>query len=165
MNEERIGREPVANRAAGATAFSGTHGGNDGRSTGSRIGAGPGLCDDGRMARTVLIVDDHPSFRATARALLETEGFDVVGEAADGAEGLAKASVLDPDLVLLDVQLPDIDGFEVANRLRANDERPMIVLVSSRDAGDYGDLIPACGASGFVPKGELSGAAVRALLE
>ena len=116
------------------------------------------------MARTVLIVDDHPSFRATARALLETEGFHVVGEATDGTEALAKARELDPDLVLLDVQLPDLDGFEVANRLRANDDRPVVVLVSSRDAGDYGDLIPACGASGFVAKGELSGAAVRALL-
>lgn len=116
------------------------------------------------VARTVLIVDDHPSFRATARALLETEGFHVVGEAKDGAEALAQASELDPDLVLLDVQLPDLDGFEVANRLRGNG-RPAVVLVSSRDAGDYGDLIPACGARGFVPKGELSGAAVRALLE
>lgn len=80
------------------------------------------------------------------------------------AEALAQASELDPDLVLLDVQLPDLDGFEVANRLRGNG-RPAVVLVSSRDAGDYGDLIPACGARGFVPKGELSGAAVRALLE
>ncbi len=116
------------------------------------------------MGRTVLIVDDHPSFRATAHALLEAEGFSVVGEAADGAEALAKAAELHPDLVLLDVQLPDVDGFEVARRLCANGSSPTVVLVSSRDAADYGDLIPSCGARGFVPKGELSGAAVRALL-
>jgi DNA-binding NarL/FixJ family response regulator len=116
------------------------------------------------MPRTVLIVDDHPSFRATARALLEAEGFSVIDEAADGAEALAKTKELRPDLVLLDVQLPDIDGFEVARRLRENGSAPAIVLVSSRDAADYGELVDACGARGFVPKGELTGAALRALL-
>jgi DNA-binding NarL/FixJ family response regulator len=135
------------------------------RSTDTRIATASALCDDEDVAPTVLIVDDHPSFRATARALLETEGFRVVGEAADGAEALAKAVELHPDVVLLDVQLPDVDGFEVSAQLRANGDSPAVVLVSSRDAGDYGDLIPASGASGFVPKGELSGAAVRALLE
>ncbi len=69
------------------------------------------------MALTVLIVDDHPSFRASARVLLEAEGFDVIGEAADGTSGIEEASRLRPDLVLLDVQLPDIDGFDVASRL------------------------------------------------
>ena len=69
------------------------------------------------MALSVLIVDDHPSFRASARVLLEAEGFDVIGEAADGASGIAEAKRLRPDLVLLDVQLPDIDGFDVASRL------------------------------------------------
>jgi DNA-binding NarL/FixJ family response regulator len=118
----------------------------------------------GPVPRTVLIVDDHPSFRATARTLLEAEGFLVVDEAADGAEALAKTKKLRPDLVLLDVQLPDIDGFEVARRLGENGSSPAIVLVSSRDASDYGDLVDACGARGFVPKGELTGAALRALL-
>jgi DNA-binding NarL/FixJ family response regulator len=113
---------------------------------------------------TVLVVDDHPSFRATARALLEAEGFSVVGEAADGTEALAKTAELHPDLVLLDIQLPDLDGFEVARRLKANGASPAIVLVSSRDAADYGDLISTSGARGFVPKGELTGAALRALL-
>src|SRR5438067_9543039 len=114
---------------------------NDGRSTGSRIGAGPGLCDDGRMARTVLIVDDHPSFRATARALLEAEGFDVVGEAADGATGVMAARELQPEVVLLDVQLPDTDGFAVASALTANGDGPSVVLTSSRDVSDYGGLV------------------------
>jgi DNA-binding NarL/FixJ family response regulator len=117
------------------------------------------------MTRTVLIVDDHPSFRATARALLESEGFEVVGEAKDGHEALVQTERLHPEVVLLDVQLPDMTGFEVAKALAAsNGDGPAIVLVSSRDGSDYGDQIPACGARGFVPKGELSGAAVRALL-
>jgi DNA-binding NarL/FixJ family response regulator len=124
-----------------------------------------GLCDDSGMARTVLIVDDHPSFRSTARALLECDGFAVVGEASTGAEGLELAGDLDPELVLLDVQLPDTTGFEVAAELcQANGAAPAVVLVSSRDAGDYGDLIARSGARGFIAKGELSGDAVRALL-
>ena len=124
-----------------------------------------GLCDDSAlMTRTVLIVDDHPSFRATARTLLEAEGFDVVGEAVNGAEALAKVRELDPEVVLLDVQLPDLDGFEIASRLCRNGHSPAIVLVSSRDAADYGELIHACGARGFIPKAELSGASIRALL-
>jgi DNA-binding NarL/FixJ family response regulator len=117
------------------------------------------------MSRTVLIVDDHPSFRATARALLEAEGFDVVGEARDGREALELTVELHPEVVLLDVQLPDRTGFEVADELRRMDgDRPSIVLVSSRDGSDYGDQIPACGARGFIPKSELSGAAVLALV-
>jgi DNA-binding NarL/FixJ family response regulator len=117
------------------------------------------------MNRTVLIVDDHPSFRATSRALLESEGFEVVGEARDGREALELTARLHPEVVLLDVQLPDTTGFEVARALaRSNGSGPAIVLVSSRDASDYGDQIPDCGARGFVPKGELSGAAVRALI-
>jgi len=116
------------------------------------------------VTRTILVVDDHPTFRATARTLLEAEGFDVVGEAADGTEALEKARELKPDVVLLDVQLPDIDGFEVASRLRANGSSPEIVLVSSRDAADYGEVITTCGARGFVPKAELSGTSLRAIL-
>ena len=76
------------------------------------------------MAVTVLIVDDHPSFRSSAQALLEAEGFSVVGEAADGAGGLASTRELCPDLVLLDVQLPDIDGFDVAARITADRTAP-----------------------------------------
>ena len=117
------------------------------------------------MTRSVLIVDDHPSFRATARAVLEAEGFNVVGEAKDGREAIELAAQLHPDVVLLDVQLPDSTGFDVATELgRLNGSVPLIVLVSSRDAADYGELIDGCGACGFVPKGELSGAAVQALL-
>jgi DNA-binding NarL/FixJ family response regulator len=111
----------------------------------------------------VLIVDDHPSFRANARALLEAEGFEVVGEAEDGASALLAAAELSPDLVLLDVQLPDLDGFEIASRL-TNGDGPVVVLVSSRDGSDFGSLVEQSGARGFIPKAELSGAALSALL-
>jgi DNA-binding NarL/FixJ family response regulator len=113
----------------------------------------------------VLIVDDHPSFRTTARAVLEAEGFAVVGEAEDGASGLDAAAKLAPQLVLLDVHLPDIDGFEVAARLTNGGGGPAVVLVSSRDGSDFGPLVSRSGAKGFIPKAELSGAALRALLQ
>ncbi len=74
------------------------------------------------MPTSVLIVDDHPSFRLSARRMLEAYGYTVVGEAEDGERALAAAEELKPDLVLLDVQLPDIDGFEVAERLAAAGE-------------------------------------------
>ncbi len=113
---------------------------------------------------TVLIVDDHPSFRASAHAVLEAEGFEVVGEAEDGESAIEASGRLHPDVVLLDVQLPDIDGFEVARRLTSNGGGPYVVLVSSRDCCDYGSLVAGSGARGFVPKNELTGAAITALL-
>jgi DNA-binding NarL/FixJ family response regulator len=116
------------------------------------------------MARTVLIVDDHPSFRASARMLLESEGFDVIGEAEDGVGALQAVLELAPQVILLDVQLPDIDGFEVAARLTANGASPAIVLTSSRDVNDLGALAEREGVRGFIPKSELSGAALEALL-
>jgi DNA-binding NarL/FixJ family response regulator len=116
------------------------------------------------MARTVLIVDDHPSFRATARMLLESEGFEVIGEAEDGEGALRAVRELAPQVILLDVQLPDIDGFEVAARLTANGDSPAIVLTSSRDVSDLGALGEREGVRGFIPKSELSGAALEALL-
>jgi DNA-binding NarL/FixJ family response regulator len=111
---------------------------------------------------TILIVDDHPSFRRCARALLEADGFAVVGEAEDGEGALSEIDRLRPDVVLLDVQLPDMDGFAVMEHLGA--ERPQVVLVSSREAADYNGLIRASGARGFIAKAELTGAAVRFLL-
>ena len=111
---------------------------------------------------TVLIVDDHPSFRASARTLLEAEGYDVGGEAENGETAIAAARALQPDLVLLDVQLPDIDGFMVADRLRQLEDPPAVILTSSRDGADYGRCIGECGARGFVPKADLSGAAIAA---
>ncbi len=129
----------------------------------SRTDAAPALWESGAVP-TLLIVDDHPTFRETARALLEAEGFDVVGEAADGESALAEAARLRPEVVLLDVQLPDIDGFEVMARLAAAGHPPEVVLTSSRDAADFGTLVEDCGACGFVAKHELSGRSISALL-
>jgi CheY-like chemotaxis protein len=122
------------------------------------------VCNDWAMtpATTILIVDDHPSFRRCARALLEADGFAVVGEAEDGEGALSAIDTLHPDVVLLDIQLPDMDGFSVLDRLGA--KAPPVVLVSSRDATDYNGLIRSSGARGFIAKAELSGAAVRSLL-
>ncbi len=117
------------------------------------------------MPMTVLIVDDHAGFRATARAVLESEGFEVVGEASDGISALEAAARLRPGIVLLDVQLPDLDGFEIASRLAKNGGTPQVVLVSSRDGSEFGSLVEESGARGFVPKAELSGERLAALLE
>lgn len=117
------------------------------------------------MPTTVLIVDDHPTFRATARLLLESEGFEVVGEAPDGASAIAAAGELRPDLVLLDVGLPDLDGFDVASRITAAQPGgPAVVLTSSRESSDFGPLVERSGARGFISKCSLSGPAIASLL-
>jgi DNA-binding NarL/FixJ family response regulator len=114
------------------------------------------------MPRTVLI-DDSSRFRAAARKVLEAAGYDVVAEASDGESGVAVVTATTPDLALVDVQLPGIDGFEVTRRLvEAGFEGP-IVLISSRDRSDFGSLVEASGASGFVPKAELSAESLAAL--
>jgi DNA-binding NarL/FixJ family response regulator len=113
--------------------------------------------------RTAIVVDDHPSFRASARAMLEDAGFDVVAEAADGTSALELVKRVRPDVVLLDVQLPDMSGFDVC--VGCGDvDGISVVLVSSRDDSDYRGLIEKCGAVGFIEKGELTGEAVAALL-
>ena len=116
------------------------------------------------MATTVLIVDDHPGFRASARMLLEAEGYEVVGEAETGRAGLREAAALLPDVILLDIQLPDMDGFEVAAELGANGSPSAVVLISSRAREDLSELLEASRARGFIPKSELSGEALEALI-
>ena len=116
------------------------------------------------MPTTALIVDDHPSFRRFARKLLEAAGFLVVGEAGDGAAALAAVRKLRPDVVLLDVLLPDTTGFAVAKELAAEAERPLVVLTSSRSAADLGALVRTDHASGFISKGDLTVAALAALV-
>lgn len=96
--------------------------------------------------------------------MLETEGFPVVGEAADGASALAAAQALRPELVLLDVMLPDTTGFVVAQQLAGLSSPPKVILISSREATDFGDLLGHSRTLGFISKAELSGARVRTLL-
>ena len=112
------------------------------------------------MRQTVLIVDDHGDFRAAARELLEAEGYEVIGEAADGAGALQRVEELRPAIVLLDIQLPDSDGFEVAALLASRPSPPIVVLISSRDSGAYGDRVAHANARGFISKVHLSGASL-----
>jgi DNA-binding NarL/FixJ family response regulator len=116
------------------------------------------------VSQTVLIVDDHAGFRSWTRSLLETEGFQVVGETADGASAIAATRDLRPDLVLLDVMLPDMTGFVVAERLAALAEPPIVVLVSSREASDYGDVVGHSAAAAFISKPDLTGPRLRGVL-
>jgi DNA-binding NarL/FixJ family response regulator len=117
------------------------------------------------VPQTVLIVDDHAGFRGFARRLLEAGGFTVVGEADDGASALAAVDELRPELVLLDILLPDTDGFAVAERLAENHAAPLVVLTSSREAADFGGRLERSPARGFIHKDDLSGAALAALAE
>jgi DNA-binding NarL/FixJ family response regulator len=113
---------------------------------------------------SVLIVDDHEGFRSRARPLLEAAGYRVVGEAADAASAIAHTRRLRPDLLLLDVQLPDADGFSVADELSAAPGGPRIVLVSTREASDYGSRLERSHVAGFIHKPELSAARLKGLV-
>lgn len=116
------------------------------------------------MACRVLIVDDHAEFRALARAMLERDGFEVVGEAIDGAGTLTAVAQTRPEVVLLDVRLPDLNGFDVARALREGEDAPVVVMISTRDAADFGRRLERSGARGFIPKSRLSGAALAELV-
>jgi DNA-binding NarL/FixJ family response regulator len=116
------------------------------------------------MAQTVLIVDDESCFRLIARQLLEIGGFNVLGEAGSGAQALSAARDLRPDVVLLDVQLPDTDGFAISRQLTQAGDGPRVVLCSVRAAEDYALGSDQCGAAGFLSKSDLSAEAVRRLV-
>ena len=116
------------------------------------------------MTTTALIVDDHPTFRRFDRRLLEAAGLDVVGDAGDGASALAAFRALRPDVVLLDVLLPDTTGFDVARALAAEPDPPLVVLTSSRTAADLGGPADRDGAAAFIPKSELTVASLAAVV-
>jgi DNA-binding NarL/FixJ family response regulator len=126
-----------------------------------RLGCHPATI--GRVSQSVLIVDDHAEFRRLARQLLEAEGFDVIGEAADGESALTEVERLRPALVLLDIQLPGLDGFEVAGRLADRPDPPAVVLTSTRTVSSYRRRLAECDVRGFIAKSELSGEALAAL--
>jgi two-component system nitrate/nitrite response regulator NarL len=119
----------------------------------------------GLVRPTVLIVDDHDGFRHAATSLLDAEGFDVVGTAAGGRDALAEVARLHPQIVLVDIQLPDLDGFAVAERLARDPQPPAVVLISSHDAETYGSRIADAPARGFLAKRDLSGAAIASLVD
>jgi DNA-binding NarL/FixJ family response regulator len=116
--------------------------------------------EDGDVARTVLIVDDHAGFRRLARRTLEADGYEVVGEAPSGAAGIEASEKLAPDVVLLDVHLPDASGFDIVSRIMARS----VVLISTHDRRDYAELITRSGARGFLSKDQLCGATLEALV-
>ncbi len=120
--------------------------------------------DTGRVRSRVLIVDDHAGFRAVARAALEADGYQVLGEAADGGHAVSAAAELRPDVVLLDVHLPDLDGFAVCKLLVALPEPPVVVLISSRPITDLRQRVAVSPAAGFLAKHELSGESLRTLV-
>ena len=111
-----------------------------------------------------MIVDDHANFRARAQQLLENAGFKVIGSVGDGETALAQLERLRPDIVLLDIQLPGMDGFSVATQLTARPKAPIVVLTSSRERDDYGSRIADSRAAGFISKAELSGDQLRKLM-
>ena len=114
---------------------------------------------------TILIIDDDTRFRMQASDLLEADGFVVIGQAVDGESGLTAARSLRPDFVLLDIGLPDVDGFEVARALAIDGPPPLVVLTSSRDARAYGRRLIDEPSLGFLPKEQVSGVAIRALVD
>jgi DNA-binding NarL/FixJ family response regulator len=148
----------VCDDVAGTSPANGSYG------TGAADPADPTPHEHPVAHHRVLIVDDYAPFRSIARQVLTADEFLVVGEAADGAEAIRACGKLHPDLVLLDVQLPDIDGFAVASVLTVGVDPPAVVLVSSRSHTDYGSRIADCRARGYIAKAELSGPAVRRLL-
>jgi DNA-binding NarL/FixJ family response regulator len=118
----------------------------------------------GIVLPTVLIVDDNAAFRASARELIDAEGFDVIGEASDGPGALEAVASLRPDIVLLDIQLPGLDGLAVAEQLASAPDPPAVVLISGRDAAAFGPRLRGTPARGFLPKSGLSGEALAALV-
>jgi DNA-binding NarL/FixJ family response regulator len=122
------------------------------------------VCHHLGVAATVLVVDDHPGFRSFARRLLETAGFAVVDEAEDGASALRAVRALRPDVVLLDVLLPDTTGFELAQTLSVEPAGPLVVLTSSRNAADFDLSLSRSSARGFIAKRDLTAAAFAALV-
>lgn len=117
------------------------------------------------MGVRIVIVDDYAPFRSAARALLEGDQVKVVGEAGDAASALATTRRLRPDVVLVDVHLPDMDGFELARRLGAGQHAPAVILISSRGAGDFPSRLAGTSALGFISKSDLSVETIANLLQ
>lgn len=134
------------------------------RLTASPEAGGASERDTFAVPRRILVVDDHPGFRRQVRLMLEEAGYDVVAEAADAAGAITAAGLSSPDIALVDIGLPDRDGFIVAQALTSGGAAPAVVLVSGRDASHYGPRVAACGARGFVAKVDLTAGSLEAVL-
>ena len=122
-------------------------------------------CEHRHVKPTILIVDDHLTFRGFARRLLEASGFAVVGEAGDGASALAASPHLAATDRPADIVLPDMDGFAAAEALARESQPPMVILTSSREASDFASRLARTSARGFIGKDQLSGPALHALID
>lgn len=118
----------------------------------------------GAVGWTVVVVDDHVGFRGHAAAMLRAAGHEVVAACPDGRSALAAIAALRPDVVLLDVQLPDLDGFAVLDRVARGAGAPVVVLTSTREAADYGGRVDRSRAAGFITKAELSAQSLALLV-
>jgi DNA-binding NarL/FixJ family response regulator len=116
------------------------------------------------MRRRILVIDDNAAFRRALGQVLDTHCFVVVATAATGASGVQLAREHEPDLVIVDVQLPDVDGFDVAEQLTQLDPTMEVILTSGLDSSDLGTLVTDSSARGFIPKAELSAQAIDSLL-
>jgi DNA-binding NarL/FixJ family response regulator len=113
----------------------------------------------------VLLVDDHVEFRAYARGLIASAGYVVIAEAADGSAALRAAELHHPGIVVLDIRLPDMSGLDVARRLKAGSDAPVVILISSGDRQEYEEVAREAGARGFIAKADLTAAALRDLAD
>ena len=113
----------------------------------------------------VLLVDDHAEFRAFARGLITSAGYRVIAEAADGSAALRAAALHHPEIVVLDIRLPDMSGLDVARRMNAGPNPPVVILISSGDRREYERVAREAGALGFIPKADLTAAALRVLAD
>ncbi len=128
------------------------------------VAATPSRPNDCGALPTLLIVDDNMEFLASAEAMLSEEGFDVVGCVSDASLAIEEVRRLHPAVVLLDVQLPVLGGFELARQLARLDPRPIVILISSRDPAAYGSELRRAPVRGFISKWELSGDALAAMV-
>jgi len=112
----------------------------------------------------VLIVDDHPAFRASAQALLESEGCDGVTSVASGEEALDVLKTSSPDIVLLDLYLPRLDGVSVSEQIALMDEPPAVILISSHDEAGLEERVISAPVRGFLAKRELAWTSIARLL-
>lgn len=115
------------------------------------------------MGLRVVLVDDDGRFRLKARRALEADGVEIVGEASTGAAALDSLATWSPDVVLLDIGLPDVDGLEVARQLQDTHDPPPVILISTREV-EYGQLVATGIARGYIPKDALSLAAILEVL-
>jgi len=113
----------------------------------------------------VLLVDDHAEFRAYARGLITSAGFLVIAEAADGSGALRAADLHHPEIVVLDIRLPDMSGLDVARRMNAGPNPPVVILISSGDRREYEHVAREAGARGFIAKADLTAEALRLLAD